>query len=276
MKVRFLGTGAAEAIPSPFCGCTTCEDARKQGGRNRRRRSSLLINEDLLIDAGPDLVSACAELGVSLVGLRYLLVTHSHFDHFDPTNIEIRAPRYRKVAMPKLTLVAGPSTLARVQLPGYRDRDVELSRVPFRPDAHVELGSYSVTAIAAAHAHDLGDAMNFIVSDGAVTVLYAVDTSEYSEETFSRLASRKLDLLIVDATKGTNETSRNHLSIDGVLALVERLRRSGSLSPASRVVATHFSHSHVPPHDELELVLKKHGILCAYDGLQIDCAALPG
>ena len=32
MTIRFLGTGAAEGIPAPFCRCTVCENARKVGG----------------------------------------------------------------------------------------------------------------------------------------------------------------------------------------------------------------------------------------------------
>jgi phosphoribosyl 1,2-cyclic phosphate phosphodiesterase len=50
MKLLFLGTAAAEGFPGLFCNCASCREARALGGKNLRMRSSLLINEDLLID----------------------------------------------------------------------------------------------------------------------------------------------------------------------------------------------------------------------------------
>ena len=52
MKLKFLGTGAATACPLPFCNCQICKDARKFGGKDFRKRSSILINDDLIIDMG--------------------------------------------------------------------------------------------------------------------------------------------------------------------------------------------------------------------------------
>ena len=54
MQITFLGTGAATAVPLPFCSCPTCRAARVQGGKDLRTRSALLINDDLLIDCGAD------------------------------------------------------------------------------------------------------------------------------------------------------------------------------------------------------------------------------
>ncbi len=51
MKIKFLGTGAAEDIPSFGCTCPRCRLAREEKGRNVRRRASLLI------DAAPTNVS---------------------------------------------------------------------------------------------------------------------------------------------------------------------------------------------------------------------------
>ncbi len=50
MKLTFLGTDAATAFPLPFCKCDVCTECRELGGKNLRKRSSLLINDDLLID----------------------------------------------------------------------------------------------------------------------------------------------------------------------------------------------------------------------------------
>ncbi|MGH2398786.1 MAG: MBL fold metallo-hydrolase, partial [bacterium] len=58
MRVTFLGTAAAEGYPNPFCGCENCRAARRAGGRSLRKRAAALINDDLLLDLGPDLISA--------------------------------------------------------------------------------------------------------------------------------------------------------------------------------------------------------------------------
>ena len=39
MKLTYIGTAAAEAVPALFCECLFCENARKRGGREFRRRS---------------------------------------------------------------------------------------------------------------------------------------------------------------------------------------------------------------------------------------------
>ena len=50
MKIKFLGTAAAEAFPAMFCDCENCKKARSLGGKNIRTRSQTLIDNDLFID----------------------------------------------------------------------------------------------------------------------------------------------------------------------------------------------------------------------------------
>ena len=54
MMLTFLGTAAANAYPEAFCQCDNCEQARALGGPSLRKRSAALINDDLLIDLGPE------------------------------------------------------------------------------------------------------------------------------------------------------------------------------------------------------------------------------
>ena len=77
MRVLFLGTGAAEGYPAIFCECAHCTTARARGGRNLRRRSALLVNDDLLIDMGPDLVASMHATGANLGRVATMLITHS-------------------------------------------------------------------------------------------------------------------------------------------------------------------------------------------------------
>ena len=54
MILTFMGTGASEGVPGAFCQCPDCLKARKIGGREFRSRSQMLINQDLLIELGPE------------------------------------------------------------------------------------------------------------------------------------------------------------------------------------------------------------------------------
>ena len=73
----FLGTGASQLIPNPFCDCRVCRYARQANDpREVRRRSALLLDAHTLIDAGPDVPAACNAYGKSLTELKSLFITH--------------------------------------------------------------------------------------------------------------------------------------------------------------------------------------------------------
>ena len=50
MKIRYLGTAAAEGWPALFCSCPICTHARTQGGKNLRTRTQAILDGELLID----------------------------------------------------------------------------------------------------------------------------------------------------------------------------------------------------------------------------------
>lgn len=69
MIITFLGTAAANAFPEAFCKCENCAKAWALRGPSLRERSAALINDDLLIDLGPDIMTA----------------SHMHACHHDST-----------------------------------------------------------------------------------------------------------------------------------------------------------------------------------------------
>src|SRR5579859_6030285 len=76
MEITFLGTAAATSYPLAFCRCEFCIQARKLGGKDFRKRSSIIFNDDLLIDMGPDILSASFMYHKSIAEIRYCLQTH--------------------------------------------------------------------------------------------------------------------------------------------------------------------------------------------------------
>jgi phosphoribosyl 1,2-cyclic phosphate phosphodiesterase len=112
VRVTFLGTAADDPTPEPWCRCNSCESARQLGGRDVRLRSAALVNDDLLIDAGPDVPAAAARLGLGLAGVQAALITHPHVDHLATGTFRGRDRRWGGRPLPLLTLHATPPTLA--------------------------------------------------------------------------------------------------------------------------------------------------------------------
>ena len=81
MKIKYLGTAAAEGIPALFCDCENCKRARKLGGRNIRTRSQALVDDALLIDFPPDTYMHFILHNIPLSKIKSCIITHSHYDH---------------------------------------------------------------------------------------------------------------------------------------------------------------------------------------------------
>ena len=94
MTLTFLGTAAANGFPESFCKCGNCTKARALRGPSLRKRSAALINDDLLIDLGPDIMAASHAHACPLDNVRYCLQTHPHADHLDLSHLLSRSPGY--------------------------------------------------------------------------------------------------------------------------------------------------------------------------------------
>ncbi|WP_248924040.1 MBL fold metallo-hydrolase [Paenibacillus hamazuiensis] len=276
MKLTFLGTGAAEGVPSPFCDCPTCIFARIYGGKNIRRRQSVLINDNLLVDIGPDLFVSCAQLGVTLLSLEGVLVTHNHLDHFAPANLTLRAKPFRLATeLPDIAVVAGPSVWAAWDAGGGSDHGAGIRRMPILPGRTVRLPSYSIEAIEASHNMRVGDAMNYIVKAGDAALLYASDTGLYAEHVWEKLKGHYFDAVVMEGTILTRSSGREHLNRDDFGLMLAKLRGIGAIDDSSVIAATHFSHQGVNSFEETEAIVKELGAICAYDGLVLEILGAP-
>jgi phosphoribosyl 1,2-cyclic phosphate phosphodiesterase len=149
MRITFLGTGAAEGYPALWCRCQRCTVARERGGRHLRFRSAVLVNDDLLLDAGPDVVAGAIRHNLDLATVQAVLVTHPHSDHLDPNMFQWRRRGFVTTPLPLLHLYGSARTLARVAQPEGREVSLEAARIAphtFRPFEHfkVETGGPAV------------------------------------------------------------------------------------------------------------------------------------
>jgi len=273
LHIMFLGTASAEGYPASFCTCSRCREARRLGGRNIRYRAAALLDGRLLIDLPPDLYAASLRCGVSLPGVRYVLVTHTHPDHFYVEELRLRAPPFSREGAGGLVLAGSRAAVSRAEeaLRGYRGVGVEY--LPLRPGVEVELDEYRVTPIPAVHNVPPGEEpFNYIIGRGGREVLYALDTGPYGEEQYSLLRGHRLSLVVADATMGLlgRGAYRYHMSIADVEELRRRLVEEGVAGPETRFVLTHFSHNGSPPHDELAGLLEGRGLEAAYDCMEVE------
>jgi phosphoribosyl 1,2-cyclic phosphodiesterase len=284
MIITFLGTSAANAYPEAFCSCDNCRQARALGGPSLRKRSAALINDDLLIDLGPDVLTASAVHGCPLTEVRYCLQTHAHADHLDPSHFLSRSPAFDVVGAPRLHVYASRATLERTtQLlqrdcaPGsFLDPEVgerlnlELHQIEaLRP---FTVGPYRVTAFPANHDPTV-EPLLYAVEALECSIFYGTDTAALPEETWQALQRHDLqfDIVILDHTYGPEESGSDHLSAHEVIEHVARMREEGILADAGRAFATHISHPGNPVHPQLAAFAAQHGYEVAYDGLKVQC-----
>ncbi|MDO9065974.1 MAG: MBL fold metallo-hydrolase, partial [Chloroflexota bacterium] len=272
MIITFLGTSAANAYPEVFCRCSNCERARILGGRSIRKRSAALVNGDLLIDLGPDIMTASNLHSCPLSGVCYCLQTHAHADHLDTSHFLSRSPGYGVVGASRLHFYASPGTLRHAAHllerdcapAGFLDPEVgehlNLDVHPIHPLQSLTMGSYLVTAFPANH-DPVVEPLLYAIQTSGRTIFYGADTGTFPEETWQGFHRNKLqfDLVILDHTYGPDETGSYHLSAHQFIEHVARMRGEGLLTPNARAFATHIAHEGNPAHPQLAEFARQNG-----------------
>ena len=257
MRIRVLGSGAASGWPNPWCSCASCVAALQQGVV--RGHTSVLLDDRVLVDVGPEVPRAALHQGVSLASVDTVLVTHRHNDHHSP-----QAWVWRGWAQDTgpLTLLAPPLVL---QDAAATVRDV--TSWPMTPGDRREVHGYTVVALPAEH---VDDAVLYDITgpDGA-RLLYATDTGVLPQPMVDACRDRAFDVVMLELA-GTPIPS--HLTMADWPAQVNRLRAVGAITPATRVVAVHLGHENPPP-DQLDRQLAALGATAARDGDVIDTSS---
>jgi phosphoribosyl 1,2-cyclic phosphate phosphodiesterase len=283
MIITFLGTSGANAFPEAFCKCPNCEQSRKLGGSSLRKRSALLINDDLLIDLGPDIMSSSQILDLDLTNVSCCIQTHPHADHLDLSHLLSRSPDHGVVGAPCLNFFASQETLqfaAQDFIQNFSTADflapdtqkfMNLKLHTVNPFISFEYGGYHITPFPANHALKLG-AMVYAVEKNNKRIFYGTDTGVFFEETWQAFHRFNLhfDLVILDHTYGLTKSGSDHLNAFQVIEHAERMQSEGLLTPTARIFATHIAHEGNPPYPELSGFARQHGYEIAYDGLRLE------
>lgn len=274
MKVKYLGTAAAEGVPAIFCECDNCKKARALGGRNIRTRSQALVNDDLLIDFPADTFMHYIQHNFPLNKIKHCLITHSHSDHLYPADLEMRIKGFSYLEDDEPMIFYSDKSgydmikaeISKRQMTEVEVRQLELNK-PFL------VNGYTVTAIRAAHGANSSPVVFIIEKDGKI-FFYSNDTSEYPEESWAYLKTLKkpFNVISLDCTEACGKcTYVGHLTLDRCVALRDELKRVGVADENTKFILNHFSHNGVNvTYDDFVKIAGDKGFEVSYDGMEIE------
>lgn len=278
MKIRYLGTAAAEGFPAVFCNCNACREARKNIAKEFRTRSQVLIDDDLLIDFPPDTYYHAIREGIDLSAVKYLLVTHSHTDHFYAQELVNRGYKFAEgMVSPQIDIYANSEVMCVFEEGSRREmRDSVRSFIGLhtvRPFDEFTAGDYSVLVLPAEHTPK-EEALLFCITKGGKTLLYLNDTGKLREDCYTFLEEQGVcaDMVSFDCTFADDirPHSDRHMGFRENELVREKLRKMRLVRDNAKYYVTHFSHNSAPFRERIEAEARLKGFIAAYDGLTVE------
>ena len=274
MKIVYLGTGASEGIPALFCNCDFCERVRA-GKEKPRSRAQVLLDGELSIDFPPDAFYHAVAFGMRSADIKYLLVTHSHMDHFYAHDFVLRGYKYARELKP-LDIFASEEVCAVFDECTRREmREDVLSLIRFhalKAFEPVSFGAWRAVPLKAKHTSK--DPFVFFLEKGNKRILHLTDTGYLPEEDFGYLKKegKHIDLITFDCTFLNDEVSASarHMGLKENEAVFNRLKEMGLADENTKKVITHFSHNSAPTQDKLITAEREFKVTAAYDGMELE------
>ena len=276
-RLCFLGTAAGDAnwgLPA----------SSGLPARDVRRYASLFVAPDMLIDFNHHTREALDTFGIDGNSIRHLLISHGHYDHFQPVEIL----RFAQ-GLPHPLAVYG-NTMVRDALEFCRDHAFDpasgrftVDKRPFNVRVHVlapgmtaPVGDTTVSAVLGNHFVNKPyiimeqQALNFVLERDGRTLFYGLDSSYVLPGTLEALSPFRFDVAVLDATFGPlkiDPSRSGHLNWAMLDETIAELRQAGCLTDETVIIADHLSTDNVEPYDEVAGKLAEKGITMAYDGL---------
>ena len=278
MHILYLGTAAAEGVPALFCQCDTCRQAQARGGKDLRMRSSVLIDERLMVDVSPDLLCARHRFGLDLARVRDIVITHAHMDHFAREALSMFAPGFAHIQDRRTLRLFGTAHTRRVweeYLTAAVMKEPDLGQyIEFytvKPFDVFEAGGMTVTALPAVHS--CPQSVIYAFEQDGKRFLYANDTGLFPQETWAWLEAqrdRPFDAVSLDSTMGLPDSKyTGHMTLKQNVYTRETMIQNGSATENTAFLCHHFSHNGRILHRELEALMGPQGFDIAYDGLTL-------
>ena len=139
-----------------------------------------------------------------------------------------------------------------------------------------QIGDFSAETVKGSHKTTIDGerSINYLLtSRGGTTLLYALDTGYYDDETWEYLSGKHTDALIMDCTFGgradRGEYPFGHLDNASFIRMLEKMDAIGFINDTTRVFATHFNPHQGLAHHEIQQFFDAcpYNVSAAYDGL---------
>ena len=276
MKILYMGTAAAEGWAGLFCSCSICTHARKAGGRNLRPRTQALLDNSLLIDFPPDTYIHALQYGLNLGTVHTLLVTHSHMDHWFPTDLIHRHEHFGHGAEGVLDIYGNEAVrktfYEHILIDRFKPHPID-DTVHFHMTHGGDLirsNGWEITAVPADH-DKREECLVYICKKDGKTVFYGHDTGcNLSPEAWKLITKEKFNLVSLDATMGTKSVKEYHMGLPDAERMFKKLADLGCIDNQTVKVVNHFSHNGEMTYDQLASWGTERGILAAYDGMEVE------
>lgn len=275
MKLKYLGTSAAEGIPTVACRCRVCEKARRLKGRYVRTRSQAMINDDMLLDFNSDSYGHFLANGINMLDINSILITHKHPDHFAPNEILLLLmPKFSATPRQNPLFVYGSEEVIDIV------KNTIGNKIDFMKPAACKMfvpftvcGKYTVTPLKANHGSGEGYYI-YCISDGTKTVFYGHDSNYPEDITWEYLEKEKpyFNLVSLDCTRCANtEIDPYHMNLTKCASVKERMIETGLADENTVFVLNHFSHNgRCSDYDDMCREAEKYGFTVSYDGMEIE------
>jgi len=247
-KIKFLGTGSLEGIPSPICKCSVCESARK-GGRDKRLRSSIYIEfndkTSLIVDCSPDFRE---QIETFKIPIENIFITHGHFDHFFGLGeLSYLKPLYN----------VNPKIFGKKDVIDYCNNIFHYMNLTFNPleNSIFKLNNNNIKIIQVEHAKNTSTAGLFFDKVLIIPEIYKI-----SNDTKEDLKKKEIDLLIIDGAYYNKAVYKDHFTIQEAIGFAKNIG-------AKRTIITNIWHK-TKLHNELKKEFEKFAEI-AYDGLEV-------
>ena len=275
MKIRYLGTAAAEGIPALFCHCRVCENARKIKGKEIRSRCQAVIDDKILIDFGPDTYWHMIKYELDLAAFELCLITHTHNDHLFANDIIMRKGNhalYNK-EIPPLTIYGGQGVhdVFSPMENGYITKDGRVRFEAAECFKEKTFGNYIITPLPAVHGTTMP--LIYLIEKNDCTILYAHDTDIFDESVWNFLAdkNKKLSFVSLDCTEGIKHIDyHGHMNFERAAEVKSRMLKEKIADEKTIFTVNHFSHNGLVTYYEAECKGKEYGFVIAYDGMEIN------
>lgn len=258
-RFRILGSCAATGVPSFFCDCIGCREAKENPKYERTRPGAVVDtgNTRLLIDASPDIRSQLVKESINRVDAIFL--THWHADHYSGLGefeffVKLLTKEPLDLYLPNSAVDEFALTFPHL---------LEVFRViPWEFQKKYVFGDISLTPLQANHGIETA---GFLVESKKTRLAYFPDTAGLPAGTAQKLLG--IHYLICDATfYGDNWYPHSHMNVEQAVALGRSIK-------ARHTILTHLSIHYSQPVTTAKLEEELAGdydVMVAYDGLSIE------